>query len=98
MLWGSLVLLTLAVARISRLIKDDRILLRFRRWVVNKYGEDSSATYFVHCQWCISIWVAFPAAIIWALVLLPWQQWWLAVPAALAMSYVTGLLSQLEER
>jgi hypothetical protein len=98
MLWGALALLTLAVARITRLIVSDEILLSFRRWVVNKYGEESKQALLVHCVWCVSIWVAFPAAIIWALLLLPWQLWWLFVPAALAMSHVTSLLSRLEER
>jgi len=98
MLWGALALLTLAVARVTRLITADQILLPVRRWVVNKYGEDSWITLLVHCSWCVSVWVAFPAAFFWAVVMLPWQQWWLAIPAWLTMAYVTGLISQLEER
>jgi hypothetical protein len=98
MLWGALALLTLAVARVTRLITADQILLPLRRWVVNKFGEESAITYLLHCYWCASIWVAFPAAFFWAIVMLPWQQWWLAIPAWLTMAYVTGLLSQLEER
>jgi hypothetical protein len=98
MLWGALALLTLAVARVTRLITADQILLPLRRWVVNKFGEDSQITYLAHCQWCASIWVAFPAALLWAVVMLPLHQWWLAIPAWLTMAYITGLLSQLEER
>jgi hypothetical protein len=44
------------------------------------------------------MWIAAPGAVLWAFLMLPTKDWWLAVPAALAMSYVTGLLSQLEER
>lgn len=96
MVWAALVLLTIAVARITRLVTADYIMLPFRRWVVNRWGEDSAISYLVHCSWCSSIWISVPAAIAWAFVLLPLSQWWLAAPAALAMSYVTGLLSQVE--
>jgi len=70
MLWGALALLTLAVARVTRLITADQILLPVRRWVVNKYGEDSWIAYLVHCAWCSSIWVALPAAFFWAVAML----------------------------
>lgn len=98
MVLGSLVLVTLAVARLTRLITVDTLTLPFRRWVIDKTGENSGFSYLVHCSWCTSIWVSFLGAIVWALLMLPMQQWWLAAPTALAMSYVTGLLSQLEER
>lgn len=98
MVWASLVIVALAVARITRLVTADRIFLFLRRWVVNKWGEESSVAYLVHCVWCTGIWIAFPAGVIWAVLMLPWQQWWLAIPAWLAISYVVGLVSQLEER
>lgn len=98
MTWACLVLMTLAVARLTRLITADTIMLSFRRWVVTRFGDDSPLTYLVHCTWCSSIWISFPAAAVWALLMLPFGQWWVLVPAALAMSYVAGLLSQVEER
>ena len=98
MVWASLVLVTLAMARLTRLITADTLMLPFRRWVINRTGEDSGFSYLVHCSWCTSMWVSFPGAIAWALLMLPMSQWWLAAPASLAMSYITGLLSQLEER
>lgn len=97
MVWASLVIITLAVARLTRLIKEDEITVPFRRWVVKRWGDESRAAYLVHCSWCASISVGFPAAISWAFTMLPLQYWWLALPAALAMSYVAGLLSQIEE-
>jgi hypothetical protein len=93
----SFVLLTLAVARLTRLVKGDQLTLGFRRWVIEKYGAESLQAYLVHCSWCTSMWVAMPAGIAWAFPMLPMRQWWLALPAALAMSYVAGLLSQIEE-
>lgn len=102
MLWPSLILVTLAVARLTRLVVVDEITRSLRRWVVNRSGEDSVMAYFIHCSWCTSIWFAVPAAIAWAFLQLPVEHWWVALPAALAMSYVTGFLSQiltnLEER
>jgi hypothetical protein len=98
MVWASFLVVSLAVARATRLVTADRIMLFFRRWVIDKWGEESSAAYLVHCSWCSSIWIAFPAAVSWAMFTLPWRWWWIAVPAWFAMSYVAGLLSQLEER
>lgn len=98
MVWLSLILVTLAVARLTRLVTIDRITLFFRRWVVSRWGEDSGVTYLVHCSWCTSIWLAFPLAGAWAMLSLPMTQWWVVLPAALAISYVAGLLSQIEER
>lgn len=98
MVWAVLLLLTLAVSRLTRLVTTDFLMLPFRRWVINRWGEDSSIAYLVHCSWCSSMWISVPAAIAWAFVMLPMHLWWVAAPAALTMSYVTGLLSQLEER
>jgi hypothetical protein len=50
----------LAVARLSMLIVDDQILLPFRQLVVRKWGEDSWVAYLVHCNWCMSMWLATP--------------------------------------
>jgi hypothetical protein len=88
----------LAVARLTRLVTLDQITLFLRRWIVNKWGEESLISYLVHCSWCSSIWIALPASVGWAFLLLPLHLWWLALPSWLAMSYVAGLLSQLEER
>ena len=48
MLWGSLILVTLAVARVTRLITSDDISRPFRRWVIEKWGDDSLAAILVH--------------------------------------------------
>ena len=95
----SLVLLTLAVARLTRLVTADQITLAWRRRIVKRWPEEGHwIPYLVHCSWCTSMWISVPAGIAWAFPLLPLRLWWLALPAALAMSYVAGLLSQIEER
>jgi hypothetical protein len=95
-----LVLGILATARLTRLFVSDRLTAPFRRYVVQKWGEGSLQSYFVHCPWCMSMWWG-------ALVMLPtmlltyffsWLGIWfiaaLSVPVA---SHITGLLSRLEE-
>lgn len=96
MIWASLLLVTLAVARITRLVTTDRIMVRFRRWVVNRWGEESEAAYLAHCKACASIWVSAPMALGWALLVLPMGRWWLAIPAWLAISHAVILLARLE--
>lgn len=98
MLWAVLVLLTLMTARLARLITADYILLPFRRWVVNKWGDESALAYLVHCVWCTGIWVSFPFSVIWTWRFLPVEQWWIGVPAWLGTAYAAGLLSRLEEK
>lgn len=85
----SLVVATLAVARLTRLLTDDQITIGYRRWVVKRWGENSLPAYLVHCPWCTSVWVAaftMPPAVFWPNV---WVIAALSIPAG---SMVAGLL------
>lgn len=85
----SLIVATLAVARVTRFLVDDRLSDFYRRWVVNKWGPDSKPSYLVHCPWCTSIWIALiimPAAALWPNI---WVITAFSIPAA---SMVAGLL------
>ena len=97
MIVGTFALVALAVARFTLMVTSDRIMLSFRRWVVNRFGDESLLAYLVHCNRCVSIWIALPAAIFWGTLALPLHYWWLILPAWPALSYVTVLLSRLEE-
>jgi hypothetical protein len=55
-----LILAVLAVARVTRLLTEDRLALAYRRWVTRRYGEESLRAYLAHCPWCTSIYVALP--------------------------------------
>ena len=84
----SLVVAALAVARITRLLVEDRLTVSWRQKVIKKYGPDSLPSYFVHCPWCTSMWVSVlmvPAA----LFPYPWVIALYAIPAA---SMVAGQL------
>ena len=92
-----MVVAALAVTRLSMLVVDDQLMLRFRQRVVKKWGEDSLPAYLVHCNWCTSMWLAFPlmpaavlsvAGVSTASIVLSL----LAIPAA---SLVAGLLSKV---
>lgn len=98
MVVGTFVLVALAVARLTLLVTSDRIMLAFRRWVVNKTGDESLWSYLVHCSRCVSLWIAGGGAIFWGALTLPIRHWWLMLPAWFALSYITVLLSRLEEK
>lgn len=89
MLIVSLIVAAFAVARLTRLIVDDQITIGFRRWVLQKWGDESWQSYLMTCPWCMSIWVGapiMPVAVIWP------NQWIIAALAVPAASMVTGLL------
>lgn len=96
-MWDVLVLIgwILAVARVTRLIAMDRITEGFRVGVVRHFGEQHPISYLVNCMWCVSIWVALPAMP--ALMYLAHRTWPQALVFALAASYVTGMLSRLDD-
>jgi hypothetical protein len=90
------ILITLALARTTRAVVADRVGLPLRRWAVNRYGEQSGLAFALHCPWCVSMWLAAPAAVFWTLLALPPDLWWLCLPAWPGISYLVGLLSRLE--
>jgi hypothetical protein len=79
----------LAVARLTRLIVEDRVAIALRQWVVRKWGEDSKPAYFIHCPWCTSLWISTPVM---AVASLYPNRWVVAGLAILAGSMITGLL------
>jgi len=79
----------LTVARITRLLVDDQLTIKYRRWVIEKWGDDSWQAYLSTCPWCTSIYVAapvMPATVLWP------NQWVIAALSIPAASLVTGLL------
>ena len=90
----SVVVAALAVTRVTRLITEDRILVGLRQWVVRRWGEDSAQSYFVHCPWCVSIYVGLglmTPAVLWP------TKWTILAFSFLAASMVAGLLLDRKE-
>lgn len=95
----SLILAALAVARITRIITEDRIMDGPRNWVIrtamrasDKFGAEIA--YLTTCPWCASMYAGAGAGAAWW----AWgdERWFMAVCAALAFSYVTGWLAGRE--
>lgn len=47
-----------ASLRLTRLVTGDLITEPIRRWIDNRYGEESKAADFVRCPWCIGFWIS----------------------------------------
>ena len=79
-----LLILALAVARMTVLTVDDKLAEPFRAWMIKRFGTDSLLTYMVHCSNCSSFWWGLVASPLVCDVLdLPWT--WAPI-AALALS------------
>lgn len=82
-----LVIDALAVARLSRLVREDKILDGPRYAFVTHRHTRSWAGDFVRCPWCVSMWCGFFVAI--ARRVAP--RWWSPVAFSLASSYCAAL-------
>jgi len=83
-----LLILALAVYRLTRLIVEDRLLEPAREWVWKRRGPDTMVGYLLTCYWCTSIWVS--AAVVGLYLLVPPVM--LVVCLVLALSAVAGLI------
>ena len=94
----SLILATLATARLTRLTVEDVITERPReaavRFLVKHRGPESMMAYLITCPWCASMYVGAGVAGAW------WAwgdtRWFTAAVGALAFSYVAGFLASRE--
>lgn len=95
MTYLAVVLWVLALARLTRLVNADTLTDPLRIAVARRWGEDGWASYFMTCPWCVSIWLGFATA--WLPVVAFGLTWWTYPLLALAGSYVTGMLAQLDQ-
>ncbi|MET8352661.1 hypothetical protein [Micromonospora sp. NPDC005206] len=88
------------VARVTRLVAADEITRKAREAAVRRLPDGNPIAYLLFCRWCLSVWIAVPAAAgWWAMSAVPrWSgHWSVDVPSiALAISYATGLLARAE--
>lgn len=84
------VVFMLAVYRATRLILQDEILDGPRNWAFSKVKRGGKLEYLLTCEWCISIWVAIPLAILY--IISPTGMMVAGLP--LAGSAVTGFIYQ----
>ena len=90
---GILLLAVLATARLTRLVTEDKITERPRRYLAK--GAPGVLSYFIHCPWCVSIYTGSAVAVSWWL----WggAAWHTASMLALAASHITGELASRAE-
>ncbi len=83
----------LAVARLTRLVNADIILDPVRVMVAQRRGQDSTASYFLGCPWCVGLWLSLLLAIP-VIAILGWP-WWALIPVGLACSHLVGIMAPL---
>jgi Protein of unknown function (DUF1360) len=81
-------LVTLATARVTRLVVSDQIAAPLRRKVIAKSGTDGWFSYLIHCPFCVSPWLSTLAGAYW--IAFNDLSWWLYPPAVFAMSYLVA--------
>src|SRR5689334_318949 len=59
------VVLVFAVARLTRLVCADKITEPVRTAAAVRLRAGNWLAYLLHCRWCVSVWIAFPAAAVW---------------------------------
>ena len=67
MTWLTFVLVSLTAARVTRLITSDSLTTPLRHALVNHASQRKHAPWYVvlvHCDWCVSIWVAGAATLV----------------------------------
>jgi hypothetical protein len=86
----------LAFARMVLIITSDVITRKPRQRMIDALEERGHpmAAYLLTCPWCVSIWLAIPAA---PIIYAYGQHWWLFVPAlVLALSAASGWLARVK--
>lgn len=108
MSWLAFVLLTLAAFRVYRLISEDTILDRPRRWLLRMgdWREDGDPVpilyrrewaLFLTCPWCLGFWVSGIVLGAYSLVV-DWHGWFWFLITWLAISSLVGLVAKNLDR
>jgi hypothetical protein len=89
----ALLVIALAVVRLTGLVVEDDITEPIREWVLDRVPEDGKLAYLLTCPWCVSIYLGTAAALL---------AWWhssnpaVMLPAmALAFSQVAGMTASI---
>lgn len=91
----TVLLAILATVRVTRLVTHDAISDPVRLWITDRFGANSKIAYFVHCPWCVSMYVGAVAGYsAWSWADTPGYQ---VATLALSASYVAGYLVSRED-
>lgn len=98
------VILVLATARLTRVANIDDVGAPLRRWVFQRFGEQSKMGKLVRCYWCSAVWVSLlltvPYTLAMAALFTP-LTWWQALavwpPLTAATSYAASRVIDKED-
>jgi hypothetical protein len=88
------VILGLAVYRLTRLVVEDEILDKVRTAIWRKYGALTGVGYLITCYWCTSFWVS--SLVVTSYIIVPVPV--IAISLVLALSAFTGLITAWLDR
>jgi len=89
-----LVILALAVYRLSRLIIEDTVTERLRNAVWRRYNPSHGVGYLITCYWCTGFWVASLLVLLFIIVPVPT----IAASLVLALSALAGIIAARMDR
>lgn len=90
----TVLVLALAVYRLSRLVVEDTVLEPFRTWVWKKFPPSTMVGYWFTCYWCTSIWFATLVVFSYMIVPVPTT----VISLVLALSAITGIIAARVDR
>lgn len=93
--WAALLILVLGVARVTHFLADDMLFEPGRKALEKLFRVKGWSPF--RCTWCVSIWVAAPAAALAGYEDWIPADWWLRVALWPALSYVAVALEALIE-
>ena len=85
----NLIILALAVYRLSRLIIEDTVFIPIREFIWSKVPADRGVGYLITCYWCTGFWVSSLVVTCFIIVPIPT----IAVGLVLALSTIVGILA-----
>jgi hypothetical protein len=89
-----LVILALAVYRITRLIIEDAVTERLREAVWSRFDASRGIGYLITCYWCTGFWVASLLVLLFIIVPVPTM----AASLILALSALAGIIAARLDR
>lgn len=98
---ANLILIILAAfiaTRITRLVTADRVFQPLRDRIITRFGMGRPLTYWIHCPWCVGVWVSLAASVVVVFTApdgWPVSAWWLVPGLTAAYSWLCGLTEHL---
>jgi hypothetical protein len=90
----TLILLSLAAFRLTRLVTTDTVTDGIRNQIWKKFPPSTKLGYLITCNWCTGFWVSLLLGCLWLVI----PEALTVVSLVLAVSALVGLISAWSER